>query len=157
MPCQEQLTTPSQVPVNHPEQISKPVWNPPCNHTNRLGVWYWHIKEQRASKQSSGTWPSPGEVSRAEGICSAAHSWEWVWRNTVNGAEIKPWRQLHRNDIKEGMECCKCDIEGYSETYKIGAGWKLKAEGAQTFKKMGIASIFKAVKRPRRKRLWQEP
>lgn len=30
---------------------------------------------------------------------------------------------------------------------------RMKAEGAQTFEKMGIASIFKAVKRPRRKGL----
>lgn len=97
-------------------------------------------REQKAFKQTPGTWPSPGEVGRAEGTCSAAHSWEWLWRDMVNGAEKKPWRQLHRNETKEGTECCKCDIEGYSETYKIGAGWKLKAEGAQTFEKMGIYS-----------------
>lgn len=46
-------------------------------------------REQRAPKQSSGTWPRPEEMGRAEGICSAAHCWESLWSNTVNGAEKK--------------------------------------------------------------------
>jgi len=71
----------------------------------------------------------------------------------VSGAEEKVLETTAQKREQEGTEQCKCDIEGYSETYGTGAGQKLKAEGAQTFEKMRLASILKAVKRPSRRRL----
>lgn len=154
MPCQGQRATLSQVPVNHVKQIIKPVWNPPFKQVGSL-IWTHQgnqkclnralelnqVLERWAELRGSAVLPT------AESAVEKHSKWDWEKSLGDNCAEMRQKRELSAANVTLRD----------TQTYRIEAGWKLKAEGEQTFEKMGIASIFKAVKRPRRKRLWQEP